>query len=278
MPSSDPLATQPGDDAPTQPDKPNGTGSPALGTDDDLTQALQQGFAGAIQPFADQLQAVQRELSELRQQRTSQPGDPPVKPSTDVSGLDLAEKFLQDPEGTFKELAGKHDKESIGPYMQRIIPALYETHLATQRVRIDSQYGAGTFEKEFRPRVDELLKQAHETARIDGKAVEHAVSLVRGMDEMQDTLGKARDTFLRSQNDRTDDRAAGGGGILPPGAPRPGEKPTLSQEDREALAKIARVDKDFSERYVLRRREKLGAPTSMTMSDWQSLQEKKDQK
>jgi len=121
----------------------------------DLTTA-QQALA-ASEASRDSLQT---QISEL-QGRVTAP-EPTPTPTPD----EFVDKFTSDPEGTVADVARAAiaaNNQTLAPFLEQQMNTVHEGLVSAEAIRVDSEYGAGTWETHFRPLIDVRVADTRKT-------------------------------------------------------------------------------------------------------------------
>lgn len=249
MPPKDSLFDdEPKDGEPTP--KPNGE---TKTTDSDRMASLENQIKETAESVSQTNQAVSgltSTLNDLLQQSreyaaTSDP-EPEVEPD------EMVTQFAADPKGVIRTVASEVVNEAralLEPQQRVIINATHEGILANERAKVDSEFGPGTFDESFypkmKPTLDFLRSEKGDYTRLaDSNYVSAQVTLLKGH-LMSDLVKKAEEFGKKKVEDLASERLEIARGIPSAGvvtATREGN--ALSQD---ASAFLDRVEKHTGE-------------------------------
>ena len=188
MPPEDELFPSSGESTPPAP-KPNGepppVPTPSVVTEEQLAEVLRpitQQLGGMTQTqsqLTETLRSLQDVVGRLGLTgREEQEAEDALDPAT----------FLADPAGSVAKIARQVMdsglKEQVAPILSMGVEAIHNQAMEGMRNEIDSQWGSGTFEKEFLPELQPLIDRARRDAPSqlgDTGALRRTVDAVKGM-------------------------------------------------------------------------------------------------
>lgn len=144
--------------------------------------------------------------------------EPEAEMSNDISD------FVSNPQDFLEKHNNSAINKHVAPVMEMWAADKQEQLEATKRGEIDGKYGEGTYDKEIKPDLDQVLTQLPTAMRSSGKHFSSAVDAIIG--RKYDTLREAETTASTEREEamRKDPN------MLPAGRPRPSSSTELSKD------------------------------------------------
>lgn len=204
MSPEDSLFDEPKSEAPEDTDGKPGESSGNGGISQDAIEEL---ISSQLDPIQTQLEASNLELAAqketnraLEARLNSSPTDEPAAPTQD----EFVDKFTNDMPGTVNELVAKGVETQIQPiidYLKRQNSSDHDSLVSQHQARIDSEYGEGTWHKEYEPvfksRMDELSRE-NLSSLSDPSVINREVRGITGLKINE--LFERKSEFTSSQN------------------------------------------------------------------------------
>lgn len=241
------FTKEPDDKAP--PAKPNGdaTGEPDRMA---LLETQVKETAASVSQTNEAVSGLTSTLNSLLQQSREYAAT--VDPEPEVEPDEMVTRLAADPKGVIRGVASEVVAEAralLEPQQRTIIDATHETILAGERTRVDTEFGPGTFDESFypkmKPTLDFLRSEKGDYTRLaDKNYVSAQVTLLKGH-LMSDLVPKAEAFKKQQVDDKAAERLEIARGLPSPGiVTATGEGNALSQE---ASSFLDRVEKHTGE-------------------------------
>lgn len=191
------------------------------------------------------LNALNQRLAAVEQRAQAPAPQPTSKPGSDKPLLD---RFVEDPDAVLREHGERVRQETlqaVAPYLHGPAAAAQETAISTEKQRIDSRWGEGTFDTVVRPHLDEALQTMPEALRFNPRALQTSIAAIVGSGRLQGELDQRREAYLKAQRERQ--RAAPANPFGRPTTTGQGGSVDITEDDREVLKSLEKAGFGMSE-------------------------------